>query len=298
MEQNISLAIALVVVGSFCYALSSSFQHRAVRRQVRRNAENQPVGFRALWEAVRSKRWLAGMALLGTSAVLQVVALTMAPVTVVQPVGLLAFPWSILIQARLHRDRIRSRVALAVALTVASTAAFTVVSALHAVHEAPLRGRAVVAGALAVYLLALLFGLLGAKGPHHWRCLLWSSGGAMLYGLEAALVKSVIAFIRAADWRHAPLMWAILLALVVGSLAAGWMIQQGLATGPSEVVVGATTITSPVIAVTYGIAVLGEGRMMTAGTGVMLGLFAALAITGVVLLTRLDKSWHDRPVLN
>ena len=298
MDQNIPLAIALVVIGSFFYAMSASFQHRAVRRQVRRNIENQPVGFRALWEAVRSKRWLAGMGLLGTSAVLQVVALTLAPVTVVQPVGLLAFPWSILIQARLHRDRIRPLVALAVALTVASTAAFTVVSALHAVPDSPLRPRAVVAGALAVYLLALVFGLLGAKGPRHWRCLLWSSGGAMLYGLEAALVKSVIAFIRAADWRHSPLMWAILLALVVGSLAAGWMIQQGLATGPSEVVVGATTITSPVIAVAYGIAVLGEGRLMSAGAGMLMAMFAALAITGVVLLTHLDRSWHDRPVLN
>lgn len=297
MDQNIPLAIALVVIGSFCYALSSSFQHRAVRRQVRRNLENQPVGFRALWDAVRSKRWLAGMALLGTSAVLQVVALTLAPVTVVQPVGLLAFPWSILIQARLHRQRIRPRVGLAVALTVASTAAFTTVSALHAVPESVLRGRAVVAGALVVYLLALVFGLLGARGPQRWRCLLWSSGGAMLYGLEAALVKSVIAFIRAADWRHSPLMWVILLALVIGSAAAGWMIQQGLATGPSEVVVGSTTITSPVIAVAYGIAVLGEGRLMTAGIGLLMALFAALAITGVVVLTRLDRSWHDRPVL-
>lgn len=297
MVQNIPLAILLVVVGSFCYALASSFQHRAVRRQVRRNAENRPVGFRALMEAVRSKRWLAGTALLGTSAAIQVVALALAPVTVVQPVGLLAFPWSILIQAHLHHQRIRGRVRVAVALTVASTAAFTTVSALHAVPEAALHGPPVVTGALVVYLLTLVFGLLGAKGPQHWRCLLWSSGGAMLYGLEAALVKSVIAFIREADWKHSPLMWIILVALVIGSTTAGWMVQQGLATGPSEVVVGSTTITSPVIAVAYGIAVLGEGRLMTVGVGVTMGVFAALAVTGVVVLTRLDRSWQDRALL-
>ncbi len=298
MTQNIPLAIMLVIVGSFCYAQSASFQHRAVRRRVRRNAEHRPLGFRALLQTVRSPRWLVGMGLLGTSAVLQVTALTMAPVTVVQPLGLLAFPWSIIIMARQHRQRIRRRVGLAVALTVLSTAAFTTVSALYAVPQSDLSAPRVIAGAVAVYLLTLAFGTLGARGPQHWRCLLWSSGGAMLYGLEAALVKSVVDYIREVDWRHTPLLWAILLALVIGSITAGWMVQQGLATGPSEVVVGATTITSPVIAVAYGIAVLGEGRLLTPGAGALMVLFAALAITGVVVLTRLDKSWEQRAILD
>ncbi|QGF23160.1 EamA/RhaT family transporter [Raineyella fluvialis] len=298
MGQNTTLAITLVVFGSFCYALSASFQHRAIKRKVRRNEEKAPLGFRAFLSTIRSRRWLAGAGLLGVSALLQVIALSMAPVSVVQPVGLLAFPWSILIQARLHRQRIRRRVGLAVLLTVGATAAFTVLSALHAVPQSDLNGVRVAVGAAVVYLLTLAFGLLGARGPKHWRCLLWSSGGAMLYGLEAALVKSLIDFIRHTQWWHSPLLIGILAALVIGSSTAGWMIQQGFATGPSEIVVGSTTITSPVIAVTYGIAVLGEGRLLDNLTGGLMALFAALAVAGVVVLTRLDKSWDERPLLH
>ncbi len=298
MGQNTTLAIILVIIGSFCYALSASFQHRAIKRKVHRNEDKRPLGFKAFLQTITSRRWLAGAVLLGISAVLQVIALSMAPVSVVQPVGLLAFPWSILIQARLHRQRIRGRVGLAVILTVGATAAFTIQSALHAVPHSDLNGVRVAIGAAVVYLLTLAFGLLGARGPKHWRCLLWSSGGAMLYGLEAALVKSLIDFIRKVDWMHSPLLWTILLALAIGSLTAGWMIQQGFATGPSEIVVGSTTITSPVIAVTYGIAVLGEGRLLDIPAALMMIVFAALAVTGVVVLTRLDKSWDERPVLH
>ena len=36
-----------------------------------------------------------------------------------------------------------------------------------------------------------LFAVLGARGPFAWRCLFWSSGGALFYGLEASMVKSI-----------------------------------------------------------------------------------------------------------
>ena len=71
--------------------------------------------------AIRSPRWVIGLLFMGVSAVLQIVALTMAPVSLVQPVGLLAFPWSVLLAAAASRTRIPFTVGLAVAVTVAAT---------------------------------------------------------------------------------------------------------------------------------------------------------------------------------
>ena len=46
------------------------------------------------------------------------------------------------------------------------------------------------------------------------------------------------------------------------------------------------TVTSPVVAVAYGIAVLGEGTNTTPGAALLMGVLGALAVGGVVSLTR------------
>lgn len=294
MTQNIPLAIVLVVFGSFCFALSANFQHGAVGTTLSDNRGKNVMGWKALLKTIRSGRWLTGMVLLGVSAALQVTALSMAPVSVVQPVGLLAFPWSILLQSWGNNESVPKRILAAVGVTVLSTFAFTVVSSMYAVPQSNLVMTRVVIGAAVVYLGTTTLGLIGARGPLKWRSLAWASGGALFYGLEAALVKSVIEYMSENDWARSPLFWAIVIALVIGSVTAGWMIQQGYATGPAEIVVGSTTITSPVAAVVFGIAVLGEGRLLTLPAAVAMASFAAIAITGVVTLTHFNHAKEQR----
>ncbi len=106
--------------------------------------------------------------------------------SVVQPVGLLAFPWSVLLAARATRTWVPPRIQLAVAVTVAATLAFTIVTSIHASAGSDLVIRRVVIGALVVYAVVGLFSTLGGRGPYKWRSLFWSSGGALFYGLEAS----------------------------------------------------------------------------------------------------------------
>lgn len=284
--QNLPLAIILVVVGSFCFALSAHLQHRAVDRHLDGNVAKSRMRSHDLLLAIRSPRWVIGLLFMGISFTFQVVALTMAPVSLVQPVGLLAFPWSVILAVSSSHRRMPKRVLFAVVGTVAATLAFTIVTAMHAVEEADMEIVRVVIGAVVVYAVAATFAGLGAKGPYEWRCLFWGSGGALFYGLEASLMKSLIEFARLNDWLHSVEFWGIALALGAGALAAGWFIQQGYATGPAEVVVGSMTVTSPVVAVAFGIAVLGEGANITptaAGWMIVLGL---IAVAGVGVLSR------------
>ncbi|MFV0452126.1 MAG: hypothetical protein ACK5LS_07780, partial [Propioniciclava sp.] len=293
MTQNLPLAVALVIVGSFCFALSAHLQHGAVDASLEGNAEKKRMRLRDILVAIRSPRWVMGLFFIGTSAVLQITALTMAPVSLVQPVGLLAFPWSVLLAARATRTPITPRVGAAVVVTVGATLAFTVVTGLHAVDTTDLVVWRIALGALVVYTIAATFARLGSRGPHRWRCLFWASGGALFYGLEAALVKTLIEYGSAHPWLTSPVFWGIAAALALGALVAGWFIQQGYATGPPEVVVGSMTVTSPVVAVLYGIAVLGEGARITPAAGLWMVVLGAVAVAGVAALARFHPHYEN-----
>ncbi|WP_072042020.1 DMT family protein [Nigerium massiliense] len=292
MPQNTPLAIALVVIGSFCFAMSAHVQHGAVGGHLEDPSQRQAMNLRSLARLLSVPRWWAGLAFMGASFLLQVAALTMAPVSVVQPVGLLAFPWSVLLAARASKTPVRGKIKVALAVTIVATLAFTVLTGVYAQSGRGLKARDIVIGALVVYVFAIAFAVMGTRGPKPWRCLFFASGGALFYGLEAALVKALIEYAQEHDWLHDPLIWGIVIALIIGSIAAGAFVQQGYATGPAEVVVGSMTVTSPVVAVLYGFLVLGEARHM--GVLPIIGMIALglCAIGGVVTLTRVHPDWQ------
>ena len=117
----------------------------------------------------------------------------------------------------------------------------------------------------------------------------------MLYGLEAAVVKVILEYAANHDWWLQWFIWATIAALLAGSVLAGLMIQQGYATGEAHVVVACTTVTAPVISVTFGIIVLGEGRMFTWGLSSGLVLLGLLAIAGVAVTAWTSRAALDAP---
>lgn len=293
MTQNIPLAIVLQTIGSFCFALSAYLQHLAVGEQTDGNQSKARIGLDQLWRSAKNPKWLLGALLMGVSLVMQVTALDFAPVSVVQPVGLLAFPWSIVIQSWAAKRKPERPVIIATVTTAGATMLITIITALNASHNALDQNRVFV-GALVIYLLAMGLGWLGTNGPARWRSLFWATGGALFYGLEAALVGALQKFRHEyPDWMQSPAFWAILIALLLGSATAGWMVQQGYATGPAEIVVADMTITSPIVAVVFGFLVLGEGDRLTTLIVVALIVLALIAIGGVIWLTTMHPSFDD-----
>src|SRR5689334_18106915 len=82
------LAVTLAVFGAVCFALAARLQHDAVAA----------TGARA--SVLRQPRWLAGLALLIAGAGVHAVALGMAPLTVVQPIGVVAIGITALLDRR------------------------------------------------------------------------------------------------------------------------------------------------------------------------------------------------------
>ena len=297
-EQNIPLAIAIVVVASFLFAGGSTIQHLAVSRSVDKAAENRSMDLRQVLALLRNRRWLLGLATVAAGASMHIVGLMLAPVTVVQPVGILAVPWAVLLAARIHHFRPTKVIWGAVALTIVGIVVFTLFSASTAAPETQLPPVRIVVSCLIVFVIGGVLGYLGRFGSASIRCLMWASGGSFFYGLSSAMVKSVSELVRLGDFVHKPLFWTVVGFLLICYLVGGWMVQQGYANGPAEIVVVSMTTTDPIVAVTFGLAVLGEGVLLCVGDAIGMALSGAVAVAGVVVLSKYHPDAQvNRPVV-
>ncbi|QGF24571.1 hypothetical protein [Raineyella fluvialis] len=292
MQHDIPLAILLTIGKTVVFAVAATLQHQAVGQRSGGPHRRESLSVRQLWSLIRSPRWWLGAGLNGLGAVLSVGALVLAPLTVVAPLAVLAVPWTVILASRIHRFRVPPLMWAAVGLTVAGTAGFTLVAVAHTVDHDTYDDKGVVAGVLVVFAAAGLLALLGWRGPRAWRCLAWASAGSVIFGQESGLIRVLGEYVRHEAWRGSVIFWALGVALVLGSLLAGAFTQQGYAHGPAETVMGTTNAAAPMVAVLFGIAVLGEGAALTPPAAVMMVVAAALGVIGVVLLSHFHP--HSR----
>jgi glycosyltransferase involved in cell wall biosynthesis len=245
----IPLAIACAVVAACCFAGSVALQHGAVR-------EAGPS--LSLRRVVRQPRWLAGTFLGVAAASLHVTALSLAPLVIVQPIGVLSLV--VTLRAR------RRWPLLAVCLGVTGVVAVASVGGTSPGELRPLLVQPFV-------LVAILVFIVG-RG----RCLPLAAAAAMLFGSGSALVK-----VASHDILTGHLVSGAAAESVLLILAGGWVVHQAYAAGPVATVIAVTTVVDPLTAVVIGLWCYGEAPHVTPFA---LLPFAALAAWGVVVLTR------------
>lgn len=287
MNSNISLAVVVAVLASIAFAASSVVQHRAVAGESSAKT-GAKLGGRELLAVMKNPVWLGGLLLLGLSAVGQVVALQLAPVTVVQPIGVLAVPWTILLAARVHRQQITRGMWGGAALAVIGTVAVAWVAITHATPSPELQDQRLVMGTLIGFAVAAAFAFFGVRGPLAWRCLAWALAASVIYGMESGLVKAIGAYLAAGPWLTSGIFWFLVAAIVIGVALAGVWIQQGYANGPAEIVVGGLNAGAPIAGVAFGVAILGEGKFLVQDPMAIVAMlaFAVVALSGVVMLSK------------
>lgn len=256
------VAIACAMVAAWFFAAAVGMQHDAVRAT------------RRLGLAVRSPRWLTGtlLALIGSG--LHLTALSLAPLAIVQPIGVLSLVLTVIRRGDAQVPRVR----LAVGAVCAGVGGFVVLAASAGWASPEVTAATVQPGVLAGAIVALA-GLLGR------RCLPLSMSAAVLFGLGSAIL-------RAAFLDFSPLIAAEGLALLA---VGGWLLHRAYAAGPAAVVVGATTVLDPLTAVVAGLALYGETpQLLPALVAAQAGL-ALLAVGGVLVLARSVPEHHDHP---
>lgn len=285
--MNIFTAISLAVAASVLFAFGTTLQHTSVGQEIAaKNSESRRIGLTRLLALLRNRRWLGGMALVLGGAALHIYSLTLAPVTVIQPIGILAVAWSVLLGARLHHYRPDAKIWGSVALTIGGIVGFTALAAANTSNDQTVIQPVAVFGACGVvFVLSAAVALIARRGPGWLRCMGWGSAGAILYGLTSAQLKTMTQLLHEPGVFASPIFWGCVASLIPAYIVGGWMIQQGFASGPAEVVVGSMTTVDPLIAVLFGVIVLGEGASITWPVAVGMIAAGAVATFGVVLLS-------------
>lgn len=289
MEPTILLAIAMQVCGSFLFASGAIMQSLGVKSQFDPNAvaSSNRLTFKGLLKLFKVPKWVIGLALVFSGAAIHLAALTFAPVSVVQPVGILAVPWSVLLASKIHKHRIGAHLWRWVGVTVLGVVGFTVFSSLFATGDKYVSFSAMLWSFIVVCLICAVLSFFATRAVAWAKAILWSSVGAIFYGLASGFMKASMNLIQKHDhsltsWQFIATVAMMLLCYAMGA----WMIQQGYASGPAEITVGTMTTVDPFVAVVFGLVVLGEGLGMGIGPVIGMVVTGGIAVWGVAMLSK------------
>jgi drug/metabolite transporter (DMT)-like permease len=279
-------AIVLAVLGAICFATAAVLQHRAVSAESGSAVREGSLSMSGLRAVARRPAWLAGLGLAGVGSGVHAVALVLAPLSVVQPIGVLAVPIAVLLTA-VHTRRMPGRgVIVGVAICVAGVGGFVGTAAGTAVST-PAPDGATLFAALVVTGIVLVLAAVGLARSGWVRCVACATAGAVAFGLLSALVRAVSQSVKAGDvGLFDPAVLAAVAGVVAAAVVGGWLVQQAFAAGAPAVVVACLTVVDPIVAVLLGLVLLGEGAATPPATWLLLIAAALTAVAGVVALAR------------
>lgn len=282
------LAVALAAVAAVLFGLAAVRQHAAVQDTMTAGRTGLRENLRGFWRLVRQPAWLLGLVQGTVAGGLHIVALALAPITLVQPVGVLAVPVTVVATA--VRDRRRPRAAQVVGsiASVAGVAALTVLLLTPAAEPVVLPHWGLVAGTAVITtgfnLLAIMSGL--GRSPL-LRCVLLAVAAAILFGVNSIFIRMIGHIIRtnllAAEL---PVLIAAALGLAIALPVGLWSMQSAYLAGSPHVVICCLTLIDPITAVLGGRLILHDGLAVSTMTLLLAGGCALVAAAGVVLLSR------------
>ncbi|WP_369369589.1 hypothetical protein AB1046_12255 [Promicromonospora sp. Populi] len=285
------VAVGLALIDAVLFAASATLQHHAVSDK---QADGH-LSLRGLLSVVKRRRWQAGVALGGLAVLLHAIALLLAPLRVVQPVGVLAVPIAVLLTAARVRLRPPPGVVIGAALAVTGVVSFVIISA-GSVTSHPPEGSAIVVACVVVAAVVLLLTLAGLATRGWLRCVTYATAAAAAFGLVSALVRAVALSVTSGEaglLDPSTLLAAAVVILV--TVGGGWLVQQAYAAGAPAVVVASLTVVDPIVAVLLGAVLLGEGTQTPVGLWLVMGVATAAAVAGVITLAKYHPDAAPRP---
>jgi hypothetical protein len=283
------LAFTLALAGALLNGLGALWQNTAVRDK--QNGKLVAIG--ALLELLRNPKWLMGQLAVVIGSALHFGALAFAPVTVIQPIGVLGIAVTAVASARHDKTGLSLGTWLALTSIVLGVGGFTSLAASNA-QVTSVSDETAVLIALIVGLLLMVLGLIGSIGHGLIRCLAFAAGGGVVFGFASVVVRLAALSVEHGNLSDFPT--GSLIGAILSIPVAVWFIQQAHASGPPDLVVAALTLSDPVVAIGIGYVALGEGAKTS--TVATLGEAACflLAAVGIVLLPKLrNKSKEGVP---
>jgi drug/metabolite transporter (DMT)-like permease len=293
-----ALAILLAVLAAVALAFGAQFQNDAVSGKnspAKKNsgeANRGSLSIKQLFSLLVKPKWLSGTAFMALGIGLQLAALSLAPLIVVQPVGAIALVITSLLNARVTKTKLNRGTIIAISLCTLGIAAFVAMASGVAnetvLNDDRLREVLGVLGAILV-IFTVLFFTLGRQA----KALTYVVGAGVLYGFVATLAKVVIQRIYQTQFE-----WLTVFCLValIGAVSLGsWFVQNAYSSGPPDLVIAGLTVIDPLVAVSIGIVILGEATSASLPVILGFGVSAIVAVIGVILLSKVHPELTLQP---
>ena len=286
------LAIVLAVLAAVALAFGAQFQNQAVSTS--REKHIQPkvsLSLRELINLLIKPRWVSGTSLMFLAMLLQLGALSLAPLIVVQPIGAIALVITSLLNARFTKTKLNRATMLAIGLSAFGVGGF-VVTASQVAAQVELTDenllRVLLLFVIILVAFAALFFIFGKRA----QALTYILGAGVLYGFVVTLAKVTIQRLYQMDYDILTLIAVV--SMIGAVLLGGWFVQNAYASGPPDLVIAGLTVIDPIVAIAIAIGILGEAQEATLGSGSLFSAFGLLAICGVYLLSKVHPELRNR----
>jgi drug/metabolite transporter (DMT)-like permease len=273
-----ALGVIAALLAALSFALAGVLQQRAAARTTEAGALSAGL----VASLLRQRAWLLGVALAIASYGLQMLALAMQPLTVVQPLLVTEVLIAVPLSARLAGQRLGRR-EFAGLLVVAGGLAATVYGAAPqgepASHGTPVRWF-LAAGAV---LTAVAMLALAARGRSALaRARLYAGAAALLFALAAAMLVVTVDGLAGSGVGvfRSPAPYGVAAAELAGML----FIQSAFQAGPLAISMPIVNWVQPLLAVALGISVLSESVSTDIGHLGALSAGALGALAGILVL--------------
>jgi glycosyltransferase involved in cell wall biosynthesis len=281
----IALGIILSCIAACCYGLAASLQNTAVQAvstaTPSADGHGKSLSWRQLRRLVTDRQWLYGLLATSGGALFHVLALSLAPLVVVQPIGVLAIGVTVLLAVVRGRERLTSPTLFATLASTIGVGMFVVVAAGGAAQgsQAPGDELRITAATAAI---VLVLGVLGLRAKGWLRAPALAAAAGVCFGLVSVLTRVVSEHVRSADIGGIGIGWVIGLPIAVA--LGAWFVQQAHASGRPDTVVACQSVVDPLVGVLVGAICFGEAGHVGPLAIIAELACAALAVTGIVAL--------------
>lgn len=276
-----TVAVVLALVGALLIAVGAVLQERAA---VNVRLSRGPLRF--LVGMLHDPRWVLGAALAVAGVGTHVVALTLGPVSAIQPIGTAGLLFAVLIHAALDRRPVPAWGVLSSLAVMGGLAGLLLVlphggAGRSLLDVSPDTTAALAAATVIAVSGALLVGVRAT--PTGTKSVAFAAAAGIAFGVGAALISSL-----GHRMTRDPMVVLTWPAVLVATLLVGGGISQQHAyrMGHFPLAYAIILTTDPVVAATTGIVVLGEPMPSTTMRSAWMGVSGLAIVAGVLGLAR------------